>query len=277
MNLSTKNLVFSVTHGRTGTTMLTEVFKVFDDTLSEHEPHPNYAMALPKVKEDPRHAIGFLEKKLAHIEGMSASNYVETSNVFGKGFLIPLLRMGVRPGLLFLNRDFRETAKSLYKRGSTPMRTERGVYYSADPRVPGSLPIFSPASLSDYQLCFWGVLDSYFRQLKAREIYDREGGEYEWVTAGDFHKFDRTLDVGRRFGLGVSDMDEAREQHSRVVGQHHNPNPAGRSADGMEFLDQEIEVLDRISFYTPGFVDDVLNSQFIDKGVVSRVSEPSAS
>lgn len=44
--------------------MLTEVFKIFSDTLSVHEPEPNYATMLPQVKKDPRHALAFLEKKL---------------------------------------------------------------------------------------------------------------------------------------------------------------------------------------------------------------------
>ncbi|GEK74048.1 MULTISPECIES: hypothetical protein [Halomonas] len=267
----TKNLVFTVTHGRTGTTMLTEVFKMFDDTLSEHEPEPNYATVFPAVKDDPRHAFGFLEKKLAHIDGIAPSSYVETSNVFGKGFLIPLLRLGLRPGLIFLNREFRETAKSLYKRGSTPMRTERGRHYSADPRVPGSLPVFSPEQLSDYQLCFWGVLDSYYRQLMARDIYDAEGGVYHWVTATDFHDFETTLEVGRKFGLGVKDIEAARAFHASVTQEHHNPNRGGRSADGMELTAQEVEVLDRVSFFAPGFVDDVLGSRFIDQGVVDAI------
>ncbi|ATJ84647.1 hypothetical protein BEI_3660 [Halomonas beimenensis] len=251
--------------------MLTEVFKIFDDTRSEHEPEPNYATFLPRVKADPRHALKFLEGKLNHIESIRESNYVETSNVFGKGFLIPLLRMGVFPGLIFLNRDFRETAKSLYKRGSTPMRTTRGSHYSSDPRVPGSLPLFLPDELSDYQLCFWGVLDSYYRQLQAKDIYDQEGGVYSWVTADDFHDFNHTLSVGHRFGLRAKHVEVARRMHAEVVGRHHNPNKGGRSSEGMEFTEPEIEVLDRVSFYSPRFIDAVLSSDFIASDVVSRI------
>ncbi|RTR04418.1 hypothetical protein [Halomonas nitroreducens] len=244
---------------------------MFDDTLSEHEPEPNYAKVFPHVKDDPRHALGFLENKLSRIEAIAQSNYVETSNVFGKGFLVPLLRMGVKPGLVFLNRNFRETAKSLFKRGSTPMRTERGRHYSADPRAPGSLPVFSPDKLSDYQLCFWGVLDSYYRQLMAQSIYDEEGGVYHWVTANDFHDFEKTLEVGRNFGLEVSDLEKARDYHGSVVREHHNPNRGGRDAGCMDFAGQEIEVLDRVSFFVPRLVDEFLAGDFIGHDVVEAI------
>ena len=87
-----KNIVFTVTHGRTGTTFLTRLFGLFEDTLAEHEPAPDYASILPRVKRDPRFALDFLDKKLEAISRVQQGNYVETSNVFGKGFLIPLLR-----------------------------------------------------------------------------------------------------------------------------------------------------------------------------------------
>ncbi|MEO1855575.1 hypothetical protein [Chromohalobacter sp.] len=272
MNKPTKNLIFTVTHGRTGTTMLTEVFKIFSDTLSVHEPEPNYASILPKVKEDPRHALVFLERKIKAINSTQPSNYVETSNVFGKGFLIPLLRSGIFPNLIFLNRDFRETAKSLYKRGSTPMRTQRGAHFSADPRAPGSLPIFSPDTLSDYQLCYWGVLDSYFRQLEAKNIYDQEGKKYCWVTADAFHDFDLTMSIGHHFGLQVKNHDSAKALHSEITSQHHNPNVNKREVDQASLTKEEIAVIDRIAFFKPLFIDEVLSSDFISNHVISEIS-----
>ncbi|MDR5866923.1 hypothetical protein [Halomonas koreensis] len=277
MNNEKKNLVFTVTHGRTGTTMLTETFKIFNDVRSEHEPHPNYADVFQSVKLDPRHALLFLEKKLDSIYASRESSYVETSNVFGKGFLIPLLRMGVMPGLIFLNRDFRETAKSLYKRGSTPARSDNGKRYSADPTLPGALPVFSPMTLSDYQLCFWGVLDAFYRQLQAQSIYDSEGGVYCWVTAEDFHDYENVIRIGAKFGLEVDDEEAARKKHAEVVAFHHNPNKGGRDTSGLSFLDEEIEVVDRVSFYAPEFAETVLRSRFVDSKLSSSFFSGSAS
>ncbi|MDV6319140.1 hypothetical protein [Chromohalobacter sp. HP20-39] len=252
--------------------MLTEAFSIFADTCSVHEPEPNYATVLPRVKENPRYALDFLDKKLKAIEDTTSSNYVETSNVFGKGFLIPLLRQGIFPNLIFLNRDFRETAKSLYKRGSTPMRTKRGAHFSADPRVPGSLPIFSPDTLSDYQLCYWGVLDSYFRQIEAKKIYDQEEQRYCWVTADDFHDFDFTISVGSHFGLQVENQNSARILHSKITSKHHNPNAQEREIHHTSLLKEELEVIDRIAFFNPLFIDEVLSSSFISAEVKSKVT-----
>ncbi|MCH4562968.1 hypothetical protein MKP05_07475 [Halomonas sp. EGI 63088] len=268
MTASNKNLIFTVTHGRTGTTFLTEIFRLFDDTRSLHEPEPNYATVFPLVKEDPERAITFLEKKIDHINGYPEGHYVETSNVFGKGFLIPLLRLGIMPGLLLLNRDFRKTASSLFERGSTPMRTQRGRHFSADPRVPGSLPIHEPESLTDYQLCYWGVLDSYARQIQAASVYDNEGGKYRWLTANDFHDFDNVMEIGGFFGLSVSDREVAEKHHKEIASLHHNPNKVkGRDPEALSFLDEEAEVLNRVAFFDPVFVKKALDSLFLDDDV----------
>lgn len=266
-----KNIVFCITHGRTGTTMLTEIFKIFENTVSEHEPEPNYASEFPRVKENPRYAIGFLEAKLEKINSFVEDNYVETSNVFGKGYFIPLVRMGVYPKLIFLNRDFRRVADSLFRRGSFPMRTKMGRHFSADPSCPGALPIFQPESLTNYQICFWGVLDSYYRQLSASRIYDGVGGVYVWASANDLNCFRKTLEVGRELGLEVSDEKFASEQHRNIVSVHHNPNKAFQSKgwEDINHHDEELEVLDRIAFYDPLFIDNVLLSSYIDKNLAS--------
>lgn len=266
---TTKNLTFTITHGRTGTTFLTEAFKVFEDTLSVHEPEPNYANHLPLVKQNPRHAIDFLKQKLSHIDGIRETNYVETSNVFGKGFFIPLLRMGVTPNLIFLNRNFRKTASSLFQRGSIPMRTQRGQHFSADPRVPGSLPIYAPDELSDYQLCYWGVVDAFARQIQAAAIYDSQGfSRYRWATSGDFHDFTFLKSVGNDFGLSIGNEDAAKQQHDAIKCKHHNPNSSSNKASLPRSLDEEeIAVLDRASYYSPMVIEKAITSQFMEGSV----------
>lgn len=263
-----KNLIFTITHGRTGTTFLTEAFKIFDNTCSLHEPEPNYARALPSVKESPENAIPFLQKKIAFINNLPEENYVETSNVFGKGFFIPLLRMGIMPGLLFLNRNFRKTASSLYERGSTPMRTEMGKHFSSDPRTPGSLAIYKPENLTDYQLCYWGVLDAYARQIQAESIYKAEGGNFLWVTADDFHDFETLIAIGKHFKLSISDEKPAKEKHKKIISTHHNFNKRKlRNASEISFADEESEVINRIAFYNPLFAERVISSPFTNADI----------
>ncbi|WP_145961287.1 hypothetical protein [Salinisphaera sp. LB1] len=268
-----KNLIFTVTHGRTGTTMLAEVLKLFDHIHSEHEPEPNYASIFPDIKQDPRFAIDFLKKKIKKINESKAKHYAETSNVFGKGFLIPLARMGICPNLIFLNRNFRDTAKSLYVRGSYPARTPMGQHYSSDPSAPGSLPIFDVDSLTNYQLCYWGVLDSYHRQLYAQKICTDLGKQYVWTSPGELQDFDTTMAIGKHLGLTISEPERAREQHKRVTALHHNPNRGGNNEEPeIDYGLEETEVIDRVAFFDPLFIDMVRGCVFFDSRLSGKVS-----
>ena len=245
--------------------MLTEVLKIFDDIQSEHEPEPNYATVMPDIKRDPRFALDFLKQKIAKVNESSATHYAETSNVFGKGFLIPLARMGICPNLIFLNRNFRDTAKSLFRRGSYPARTIMGQQYSSDPLSPGSLPIFDVDSLTNYQLCYWGVLDSYYRQLYAQRVCESLDKQYVWTSPSELKDFDATIAMEEHLGLKVSDPNRARQQHKRVTSVHHNLNSGG---DGdtlqIDHDAEEIEVLDRVAFFDPLFIDSVKACAFFD-------------
>lgn len=273
MTNSNKNIIFTITHGRTGTTMLTEIFKIFDNTLAVHEPEPNFAGALTYVKENPRYALRFLERKIKEVNKIKEANYFETSNVFGKGFFIPLMRMGVYPSLVFLNRDFRKVSWSLFKRGSFPMRTKIGQHFSADPSFAGSLPIFQPESLTDYQLCFWGVLDSFWRQIRASEIYDKEGGKYIWTSVNDFKDFEKTVKVGEYLGLSIKNEEKSRAMHAEKSSIHHNPNRMDSREVGSSVSvdEEETEVIDRVAFYEPLFVDKVVKSSYLDKDLASKL------
>jgi hypothetical protein len=51
--LGLKNLVFTVTAGRTGTTLLTNLLKALPDTTALHEPEPAFEHYLRRVQRDP--------------------------------------------------------------------------------------------------------------------------------------------------------------------------------------------------------------------------------
>ena len=94
-----KHLVFTVTAGRTGTTYVTRLGELFPDTVSVHEPQPSYVHVLRQIQRRPRLAYDFLlEYKLPFIAAAAASRYLETSHLVGKGFLEPLLDLGLRLG-----------------------------------------------------------------------------------------------------------------------------------------------------------------------------------
>jgi len=271
MNI-TKNLTFCITHGRTGTTFVTQLFTLFKDTLSVHEPEPNFAHAFPQVKYDPRLAVQFLEKKLEAIEATPEKNYVETSNVFCKGYFIPMLRAYDHyPNLLLLAREFRAIASSLYKRGSIPVRSKNGQLFSCAPDAPGVLQIFGADQLSDYQMCYWAVLDAFRRQLVAEDIYKEKGlKNYIWCTAETFHEFDFLKKCGDLFGLEFEDEAAAKAAHAEHAGTKYNQNPE-REVDPIENIsDQEAIVIDRCAYFDLNFADRVLASEYLDEGTSAK-------
>lgn len=267
---SDKNLTFSITHGRTGTTFITNVFSLFDDIRSEHEPNPNFAPLFPKVKEDPRIAYKFWETKLEAISKHKEKNYVETSNVFGKGYFLPLIRaFDIYPNLLFITRDFRDTAKSLFKRGSIPARSRNGLMFSCYPsEQPGALPIFQHESLTDYQMCYWAVLDSFYRQLQAEQIYkQRELSNFVWLTANDLHDFEFFKKCGDVFGLEISDLEKVKKEHAKMSATTYNANP-DRKVEELDDRDkQEAIVIDRVAYYNVLFAEKVIESKYTRKSV----------
>lgn len=260
----TKNLTFAITHGRTATTFVTKLFTLFEDTRSEHEPNPNFASYLPKVKIDPRHAVKFLEEKVKSIQSLKEKNYVETSNVFCKGYFIPFLRSyNVFPNLLLLNRDFRKVASSLHKRGSIPERSKNGKLFSCETSQPGTLPMFGSHTLSDYQMCYWTTLDAYARQLQAVEIYKAEKKKnFVWCTPEDFHEFDFLKATGHKFGLKFANEAAAKLKHEEYAGTKFNMNPDRKTEEISDIDKEEAVVLDRIAYYDPVFVEQALKSDF---------------
>ena len=259
-----KNITFSITHGRTGTQFVTKLFELFSDTLSQHEPDPNFASVFVQVKDDPRIAVKFWETKLDVISKYAQANYVETSNVFGKGYFLPLVRaFDIYPNLLLITRDFRDTAKSLYKRKSTPVRSSSGMMYSCHPEQPGTLPIFAYQGLTDYQLCYWAVLDSYYRQMQAEDIYKDKGlSNYMWLTADDLHDFSTFQKAGEVCGLVFDDEEEAEKRHKEISGTIYNANPERAVEDVDDMAKQEAIVLDRIAYFDILTVEKILKSKY---------------
>jgi hypothetical protein len=78
------------------------------DALAVYEPDPNFVDVMPAASRDRQAAKKFLlEKKLPAIAASVAKVYAETSHVFCKGFLGPLIDLGVVPHLMLLNRPHR--------------------------------------------------------------------------------------------------------------------------------------------------------------------------
>lgn len=130
-----------------------------------------------EAQSDPSVAERFWrDEKLPAIETLAAGRvaYIETSHLFNKGFVEPLLELGYVPDVIVLNRDARKVALSMLQRGSVPGRTERALRFYLSPTDPVRVPLPNYERFTDYQLCYWYTLEvqareeHYVRSLTAK-------------------------------------------------------------------------------------------------------------
>jgi hypothetical protein len=222
-----KHLVFTITAGRTGTTYVTRLAELFPDTVSLHEPQPSYVHFLRQAQRHPPLAYHFLlEYKLPFIAAAPASRYVETSHLVGKGFLEPLLELGVRPAVLLLRREPRAIARSLLTRRTVPGRGKLGFKYLVHPGDPGVLPLPGWYGYTDYQLCFWYALEMERRQRLYGELLRQYRCAVADATAEELHDGQRFLAVAEELGLLDAPVDRAAllERHGQVSARLYNYN-----------------------------------------------------
>ena len=178
--LSGKKLVFTAATGRCGTAFLAELMRLVSGAVSLHEPQPEYADVLRSMQEQPELAASFLlEKKLPLIARENTDIYIETSHLFCKGFLEPLLDMGIVPALIWMKRPHRAVASSMFRGGTIPGKTEKGLRFYLSPDDPGVLSCPDWQNLTNYQLCYWYCLEMERRAREYRSLYRKNN----WLWA----------------------------------------------------------------------------------------------
>lgn len=185
--LAGKRLIFTVTTGRSGTNYMNNMLTYLPGVKSLHEADPQFQKVLRPMQQNPELAYRFwIEEKLPAIAAYAEPIYVETSHVFCKGFLEPLLDLGIVPDLILLSRDKREVAISMYQLNHTPARSHIGRIYHVQPDDPGVLPLPGWETLHDYQLNYWYTLEIERRSRVYAEEIRRRGGIAYAVTLEDF-------------------------------------------------------------------------------------------
>jgi hypothetical protein len=175
--LRRKRLIFTVTAGRTGTEYLARILECAPGVSSHHEPHPKFSDVMRAAQADPRLALRFLSQlKLPHIASIPTTTYVETSHLFAKGFLEPIVQFGLIPDLILLSRPARDVASSLYLIGAIPGRSTLGSRFLLEPSDPGVVQLRGSDLLHDYQLCFWYVMEMERRQRVYEQLVSDLGG-----------------------------------------------------------------------------------------------------
>ena len=210
-----KSTIFTVTPGRSGSAYLSQLLQSVPDLHAVHEPEPNFVHVMRRAQFNPSIAFTFLKDyKLPAIAKVTEPIYAETSHLTCKGFLEPMIMLGLRPGLIFLRRPPREVAWSLLERNTIPGRTSLGCAYLLEPRDPYVLPLIGWHALSDYQLCFWYALEIERRCLR----YAALGGELalktEDVTNRELNDWTAFSSLLSKFSLSATDA--VREAHARI-------------------------------------------------------------
>jgi hypothetical protein len=222
-----KTVVVTVTAGRTGTTFLTHLLALCPDTTSLHEPEPSFVPVLRLAQHEPALARRFLlEYKLPFIAAVPTRRYVETGHLLCKGFLAPLLELGLAPHVIALRRAPRRVATSLLSRRTVPGRGKLGLKYLLHPGDPGVQPLPHCQRCTDYQLCFWYALEIERRQRDDRRPVEQAGGRWVDVTAEELGEAERFVAMAETLSLldPATDRDALRAAHAAVAHVTHNPN-----------------------------------------------------
>jgi hypothetical protein len=216
-----RRLIFTVTSGRSGTQTLAELLACAQDTYSVHEPDPTFSHCLRSVQRRPDLALEFLvEEKLPAILATGAACYAETSHLACKGFIEPMLELGLRPHFVILERDCRAVAKSFLRLNSIPERTALGQNYMLSPADPCLLPTPCWDDFDDYQLCYWYALETQRRARWYAALFDRIGIGYtpfDFVSINSFAAMEKLLD-----SCGLVAKEDAPERFAEVTRQPMN-------------------------------------------------------
>jgi len=246
-----KQLIHTVTAGRTGTAFLQHLFRLFPDVDSFHEEEPSYLHVMRRVQTQPAEATRFLTKfKFPVIAACKAGTVAETSHLFCKGFLEPMINAGVYPDLVLLRRNPRRIALSLLERNTIPGRTATGTDYLVCPADPNTLPLPLWEGLTDYQLCFWYALEIECRQHRYGRYMHQLGRKVYDCTARELHRPEKLLEMAEIFSLHIPDRDELLRQHREVSSTDYNKTPEVRE-QVFDIDGAEQEVWAGISYYEP--------------------------
>ena len=175
--LNAKTPLLTVTSGRSGTALLTALLRDCLGITAEHEPPPRVNFVLRSLVLAPEMAAAWLahEKLPAMLARATGPVYAETSHLFCKGLIEPMLDLGLRPRFIILTRPAPEVARSLFQMNVIPERTGAGRLVLLGPSDPGVLPVAGADGLTDYQLCYWYAREIERRQAAYASLFQARG------------------------------------------------------------------------------------------------------
>ena len=241
-----QRLIFTVTNGRTGSDMLHTLFTAFDGLTSTHEPEPDFRHLRPYAARYPALARRWLKHiKLPAIAALPGEVYVETSHMFCKGWIEPMLDLGQKFDLVMLHRPAREVALSMSRLPAVPGSGPWAECFYLSPDEPGFLTLPKGAALSDYQICYWHALENAKRQAHYTALAAERGLRTARIATGSLSDEGAVLGLFEDLGM---DMDRLNRERlaglltKRVNLKQHEKREA--KPDMALVQDEEAAVLD---------------------------------
>ena len=219
-----KKLIFTVSPGRSGTHYLAKLLATIPGVSSYHEPEPAFLQVMRKVQTHPETATAFLrDVKLPIIARCPTPVYAETSHLVCKGFIEPMLELGLRPALIIMRRPPRDVAWSMVERFTIPARTDVGLRFALSPTDPGVIPLQKWRTATHYQLCYWYTIEIERRQVLYTDMAKQYGLPCDDVTNRELNDWSVYARLLTSLDLPVTDA--VKESHALVSSQEHNKNP----------------------------------------------------
>jgi len=243
-------LVFTVTSGRSGSKLLTQLASKIPDIKAVHEGRPRMNYVMRGIQGYPEAAKWWLESEMYPTIAAELDQpvYLETSHLFCKGFVEPTLELGLKPQVILLTRPPNEVAASLYSIDCIPERTCSGRLVLLGPSDPGVWKIPAYETLSDYQLCYWYAREIERRQAHYARVLPKQGCACLNLSLADLTDASRFIDVAR-FLTGKSEPGFDQLEIKAVLQSNQNPKSglastsrtqlgAAERADEETFVDQ---------------------------------------
>lgn len=206
--LADKQIIFTVSTGRSGTAFLEWILGFHPKIDARHEPEPSYHHCLRDIQGNREGAKKFLlDHKFPEIEKSSKKIYFESSHLFCKGFAEACLELGVVPDLIIHKRENRKVALSMVKGNTVPTLDEKGDQFYLRPDDPEVVAPKEWLAWTPYQICYWYTLEIDRRAKIYADMFSKRGARIaystldELKTASGYQKLFQDLKLPR---IGLS-------------------------------------------------------------------------
>lgn len=208
-----KSTIMTISTGRSGTGLLTELLGLASDISSVHEPAPTFQDIFEEGMAGPQEALAFTrDTKLPAIAACGTAHYAETSHYFGQGFLDAFMELGTGLKVIVLNREPRGVAKSFERIKCVPVKTAKGRSLMPHPGTCATLPVEGWEDFSDYQLCYWYCLETEMRKEMAKARTAAVGVPLIEVALDELLDFTAFSGMMATLGLRLREDSEARHK-----------------------------------------------------------------